>query len=272
VPDTASVKLPGGETIVFYKDNAHQAMLFNRGYYPASHSNFKFASALVPKPRIVLDIGANIGQTSIFYSKWADWVLAFEPGRYNTFLLKENMIANGCGNVVIHSCAVGAKNESVPFNELKMHGDISYVASGKGIQTASVAIDEMNLSSNVDFIKIDVEGFEPFVLEGVMETTIQNRPFFQVECIDSCLARYNCESKWILEWFAARDYVPVLRRGNSGKGKILGFDQHQSSGTIRKRKKAGQSVEGMRYRPSDIFFIPEEEIDGRVKDLVVGLA
>ena len=52
--------------------------------------------------------------------------------------------------------------------------------SGNGIEVQMVTLDEFNFTE-VDFLKIDCEGFEVFVLRGAIETLKRNKPVIIVE-------------------------------------------------------------------------------------------
>ena len=45
----------------------------------------------------------------------------------------------------------------------------------------TITLDELNINSKIDFIKIDTEGSELYVLEGVINTINKNKPLIQVE-------------------------------------------------------------------------------------------
>ena len=60
---------------------------------------------------IFVDVGANIGWHAIHAAqhKTVETVVAFEPDAFNAWLLDRNLSLNGIGNVVVNTCAVGAR-------------------------------------------------------------------------------------------------------------------------------------------------------------------
>jgi len=135
----------------------------------------------------ILDVGAHVGLTvlpvSLVSGKNAK-IYGFEPSSENYKALRINLDLNGCTNVVIENCLVGAeKNTDILFYET---GDISATSSivnNKNrkfdeTQKEQVSIDYYCDKNNLqpDLIKIDVEGAEINVLRGARETIAEFKP------------------------------------------------------------------------------------------------
>lgn len=151
----------------------------------------------------LLDIGANIGCHSILYAKYlpTSTVLAFEPQETIFKLLQHNVIKNKLANIKLYNTAVGHKecqctmskmlydgynieinyNSQTPFNS----GGISIGENGEQINM--VTIDQFNLD-RCDYIKMDVEGAEPLVLLGALETIKKHKPIIVFECSDKTVS------------------------------------------------------------------------------------
>lgn len=123
---------------------------------------------------VVLDIGANIGVMTRIFSARAGHVHAFEPSPRALSLLKENAPAN----CTIHPVALGSEEGTVHFAELEAL-DMSHVAL-EGIEVRMQTVDSLGLEP--DFIKIDVEGYEPHVLQGATET-LKRGPIIMFEAL-----------------------------------------------------------------------------------------
>ena len=115
--------------------------------------------------RVAIDVGAHIGTWTLPLAKVFKQVVAVEPQSENWACLEENLA--GVGNVLVVDCAVGA---AVSKGSMARPGDNSgtyHVAPGT--ETLIVTLDNMMAGLEleaVDFIKLDVEGFEGFALEG----------------------------------------------------------------------------------------------------------
>lgn len=133
----------------------------------------------------VLDIGSNIGNHSLYFlfECGARKIHCFEPMPQVFAILKKNIEINNVEDkVVLHNVAVGAvstKAELLLF-EKKNLGASQFGYNDNGDYPV-VAIDDLNLSDNIKFVKIDVEGFEFEVLKGMMKTIESHRPYMMIE-------------------------------------------------------------------------------------------
>ncbi|MBU3925958.1 FkbM family methyltransferase, partial [Patescibacteria group bacterium] len=128
---------------------------------------------------IFVDIGANIGYFSLVSAKLVGdqgQVYAFEPDPDNFNLLEKNIKANNYKNIIAVNKAVSNKSGKARLylepDNLCAH---SLVAKNdnKFVEVETVILDEFLKDKKIDVIKIDVEGFEPVVLEG-MKNIIKN--------------------------------------------------------------------------------------------------
>ena len=137
-----------------------------------------------------LDIGANTGQHSMFASKYAREVHAIEP--YEPVLARfRKMIAlNNISNITIHPVGFGRENAELPFeeppaNNLGMGSFVLDNDMNRARRTLKIVKgDDELLQSDVrdiSIVKIDVEGFEKPVLEGLKKTLERDRPIVVFE-------------------------------------------------------------------------------------------
>lgn len=123
---------------------------------------------------LVLDIGANVGYFTAYMSKLvgsAGRVHAFEPEPRNFALLNRNIEANRLDNVTPYQIALGAREGTATLHisdsNAGMHRLYESVTCGeRAIDVPVRTLDSMFAPGQVSVIKIDVEGFEPFVLSG----------------------------------------------------------------------------------------------------------
>jgi FkbM family methyltransferase len=148
----------------------------------------------VEKP-IVLDVGANTGHHSLFLSRHAARVHAFEPFPPVIQKFKHNLSLNpGIENIVLHEVGLGNEKAELPFVEPPddNHGNGTF--SNKGSITEHRAIHTRKLqivvgdewlrereTGAVALVKVDVEGFEESVLIGLRKTLERHRPLTEVE-------------------------------------------------------------------------------------------
>lgn len=145
----------------------------------------------------VLDIGANIGAHTFSMAKLVGpkgMIIAFEPMKWAHDKLKTNIELNSFSNIVIEKIALSNKNDtgSAAF---RTSWD-KYDSSSDGISAEpSIVFQQLdnyvkihNISS-IDFIKLDVDGFEYKIIEGAIETLNKFKPTIIME-----LGNYTLES------------------------------------------------------------------------------
>jgi FkbM family methyltransferase len=135
----------------------------------------------------VLDIGANIGFFSVQLSKWVGAegiVLAIEPQTENFRLLESNVRANHLTNVHLHHAAVGNRDGTASLFLSNWNGGMHrlYESVCCTSDTESVRIttvDSIVANQQIDLIKIDIEGYEFFALEGA-KNCLQKNPHIKI--------------------------------------------------------------------------------------------
>jgi FkbM family methyltransferase len=129
---------------------------------------------LIKPGAVVLDIGANVGYFTAYMSRLvgdSGVVHAFEPEPRNFSLLNRNIAANGLANVVVHQMALGDREETGVLHISDFSGGMhrlydSFCCGENVVEVPIRRLDSMFTPGQVAAIKIDVEGFEPFVLSG----------------------------------------------------------------------------------------------------------
>lgn len=141
------------------------------------------------KESVVLDIGANIGHHSLYASSVASVVHAFEPYEPVFQKLKEKIIRNNLKNLYLHEVGVGDSNEIKIFYPPAGHntGTGSFVSkeeTNECVELKIVRLDDYIKKlklDKIDFIKMDIEGYEVNALKGMQLTLSLYRPFFFFE-------------------------------------------------------------------------------------------
>ena len=146
--------------------------------------------------RTSIDIGANIGLWAKDLSNFFDKTICFEPNSNCIDCLKKNV---NLDKSQIFNVALGSKKSELNLITPTYPGGSSFINKTKtGINENGTTIygqfnsdvpkqkvlvktlDEYNLTE-IDFIKIDVQGFELEVLKGAKETLVQNNPIVCIE-------------------------------------------------------------------------------------------
>jgi FkbM family methyltransferase len=128
---------------------------------------------------IVIDIGAQFGYYSLLAAKFAGpegKVFAFEPVPSNFKILKKNIQMNNYAHI-IHPIqkAIGNKQGKVTlflYERSDSHGMFPNLQATvkEAICVECITIDELFGEQSVDVIKMDIEGNEPYALQGMKKT------------------------------------------------------------------------------------------------------
>ncbi|MDC0202125.1 FkbM family methyltransferase [Candidatus Nitrosopelagicus sp.] len=165
-----------------------------------SKIDFEIFQKYVKKGDNVLDIGANIGYFTLMLAKLVGptgKVFAFEPDPRNISLLKKNIETNGYQNVVVVPKAVSNVNEKCTlFTSQSSFGQNRIYEPKKTknqkyvpIESETILLDDFFKNNenieNISFVKIDVEGAEKLVLEGMNKILNLNKNIKIFSEIDS---------------------------------------------------------------------------------------
>jgi len=139
----------------------------------------KFSITQLSKWSVILDVWANIGNHTIYWSyKWYK-VIAFEPMKENFKLLLQNIFINNLwDNVEAYNFWLWEKEETVEFQVVQ--NNMWACRKWKWEKVKIRILDDYNFWK-IDLIKIDVEWMELEVLKGWIETIIGYKPDLMVE-------------------------------------------------------------------------------------------
>lgn len=131
----------------------------------------------------VVDVGANVGvYTSLFAQLVgpSGRVIALEPAPDNWRALNKALTTNRWNNVEIHQLAAADRSGRMYFERSSYNSGnnaLSLKSDREGAESVEVVrLDDLLAGRKVDFIKIDVQGWEAAVLRGAQQTLEGNRP------------------------------------------------------------------------------------------------
>ncbi len=149
-------------------------------------------SLLSPGMRAV-DVGANIGYYLLMIERGVGptgEVVCIEPSPENLPELRATIAANSFSNVEVHEIAVGSENRRT---EIKGGLNSGIVGDGAGAYDVELrTLDSLVADGRrVDFIKIDVEGYELQVLRGAQRILEEHKPRMFLEVHPVLLKRFG---------------------------------------------------------------------------------
>lgn len=141
-------------------------------------------------PRVVVDIGANIGLFSLYAAaRWPSaQILAYEPDPENFRILQKNVRLSKAMNVQTFPFAVSDCNAKAKLYLRTGSGWHSLFDSSEGIlriiEVETVTIDmilQQIISRHIDFLKVDCEGAEFKILKGQEKLLSQSVGYVAME-------------------------------------------------------------------------------------------
>ena len=213
--------------------------LFVRTYFAYKRLSDPFAPLMRRQPDLfrgghVLDVGANVGYTaSVFARGLAPGfkVFAFEPERQNFERLVRTMRRLGLADRVdaVHA-AVGAGEGTVGlWRDVRHHAGHRITTdafrAGRGVAASDtvplLSLDrfarERGIAGAVRFVKIDVEGYEPPVCEGMVATVEANpRLVVAVEYSPWTMGQMGFRPESVLDFFLTRGFVIQVLHEDGG--------------------------------------------------------
>lgn len=169
--------------------------LINHGKLKASYPELHNLKNIIKPGDTCVDIGANIGYYSVFMSKLAGAngkIYAVEPVGTFREVWQRNMDKNALKNYEMLPFALGAEEKSIKMGMPKVKGEIHHgmtkVLSDEKQECEQTFDVEMRVPDNlfrdvekIDFLKIDVEGYESVVFDNLRETLSKHSPLIQGE-------------------------------------------------------------------------------------------
>lgn len=189
--NSGDVKLKNGK-LLRLNINSYVEYYRYKSFFTKEPETLKWLEEFCIDDNIMYDIGANIGIYSLYYSILAEnkeKVFCFEPESNNYQSLNHNIYLNKLDNILAFNSGISEKNS---YDSLYV-GNFNAGNSGHNIGSKSsqlnsevtikqgiftYTLDSLWQKYNLPFpnvIKIDVDGFEPNIIEGAKETLKDTR-------------------------------------------------------------------------------------------------
>ncbi len=195
----------GRKSMQFFNDIVLSLSLNAKGFKNYGNFNLtgekKFVKLIGREINFSIDIGANVGKyTKLLLTETNSEVIAFEPLPKAFEELKE-IEKKFSPRLRIYNIGIGSKNSNLELNyssekseKASFIEDLDKLSFVDSKNNKKIIVEVMTLDSffkkydqtyrekEIDFLKIDTEGFELEVLNGASETLINKKPkFIQIE-------------------------------------------------------------------------------------------
>jgi len=155
----------------------------------------------------VLDIGANVGNHSLEFSRAFNSVESFEPNPMLWAQFEKNIKLNNIMNVNLHKVGLSDFDSELilymidkpnhglgTFSTVEQY-DLPIKATSKcTVHNGSKFLSEIGVGQ-VDAVKIDVQGFEPEVMKGLYEVLLRDKPIIWFEIGEGTIKKIDTYSK-----------------------------------------------------------------------------
>jgi FkbM family methyltransferase len=212
----------GVPTLNFRQRLTWSAHLFKAIFYQYHREFAERIAPLVPEDGVIADIGAHSGQFAKLFARLVPkgGVYAFEPGGYALSILHPVVRLRGLRNVTIVPAGLSDKPGEETLNvPLKKSGTLGFGLAhiGEELSGRDVVSQRIHLTtldrfaaehglSRLDFVKADIEGWEPYFLRGAREVIAKFRPSVMIEVSEKQLAQSGSTPREIFEIFAPLGY------------------------------------------------------------------
>ena len=174
--------------------------------------------------RVIFDVGANIGYTSLYYASMngTAQIFSFEPHPDIFIRAQENIALNQFRNINLINLGLGEKKEVLKLYEVNEHNpgmnriireEKDFAFKKINVDTLDQFVAEKNIE-HLDLIKIDVEGFEYAVINGGKEAIQKHKPLLFIELDDNNLKENNSSALALVSLLCSLGYTKFYRTDN----------------------------------------------------------
>ena len=179
-----------------YESMDRSILFFN--YYENKQINFLKQKICNENFEYFLDIGSNSGLYSLIVASLSKniKIIAFEPIKKTFLKFKRNIKLNDFKNIKIFNFGLSNGNKELKVKAYKKNNIIQ--SCGFGVIDANDDLNNLHIEKAIFkkgdqlirlikkkiYIKIDVEGHEQFVIDGLLKLIKKNNIFLQIEIFD----------------------------------------------------------------------------------------
>jgi FkbM family methyltransferase len=177
----------------FSNDGDHQEVQYHANCLNWYQNEMNALAGHISKGQNIVDVGANMGFMAVIFSQLVGprgKVVCFEPSRTTFAKLEQTVAINNLANVEannvgcgIDECLATLVKTSRSSGESSLAVGNSSIITNGAEKVRVVGLDEFLLprAESVHFLKIDVEGHEPFVLKGARQILQKYKPTIYIE-------------------------------------------------------------------------------------------
>jgi FkbM family methyltransferase len=200
-----TIRLEGSTRLHFDRSSLAANLWLDPGY---GREDRMLVRSLLRPGNIMVDVGANIGALALPAAEAVrpnGSVIAIEPHPRTFRYLEGNVRLNDAQDVICHNVAIAATSGELGLTDLHTDDQNFVTPVSAGAATVSaLSLDELlaDRVSSIALLKLDVEGFELFALEGAART-LEITDCVLFECWDDAYTRYDYTPSDVFELLEA---------------------------------------------------------------------
>lgn len=182
----------------------------------SAYQRHKLMTAMnyVDERNFAIDVGGHCGLWAMQLSKLFSRVVAFEPLPQHIECFKKN-----APEVELHNNVLGDRNATCNIHVVETLSGQSYV--DRDGDFVMMKLDDFDFE-NVDFLKVDTEGFEYFVLKGAEKTLVRSKPAIIVEQKPGHAEKYGIKDCYAVQYL---EHLGAVMRDEIMGDYILSWDK-----------------------------------------------
>ena len=178
------------------------------GGYQTVHRDtiLKYVKENRPNLKNCIDVGSHVGFWSKDFTKLFTHTFAFDPIPQ----VRECYIKNITNsNYTLYPYGLGKENKKISVLYSPKETGNTHASDKGNLDVEIKTLDSFNLE-NIDYIKIDAEGYEIEALSGARNLVERCKPFIHIEAKKKVMEKQNISMKDINDYFESINYEQVL--------------------------------------------------------------
>ena len=200
------------DNLKFYAQKGDAGIVANIYFKLFDYEDSMFLLHHLKKDELFIDIGANVGHYSLLAAGICDGdVMAFEPVPLTFTKLNRNIDLNNL-NEKIKTFNIGIADKNTFLNFTINRDAMNSVAlenDSEVVSTEVKRLDDILHDKNPTFLKIDVEGFEYFVLKGAKNVLANESLKFIIIELNFSTSKFGHTNQEIFELLIDNDFIPI---------------------------------------------------------------
>lgn len=171
----------------------------------------------------VVDVGANIGDltltaASVIGARGRVYSIEAHPRIYG--FLRKNIALNNRSNIILFNLALGDKESEIFFSDFRGDDQNHVSENSGGLSVKMARLDDLPLlESRIQLLKIDVEGYEKFVLDGA-STTLERVSCIYFESWERHFSRYGYACRDVINLLTKKGFTVLKFAGDESVAKV----------------------------------------------------